>query len=63
MNPEDLQEMARRLEQEALLHGHGFESVLPGGRELWARDDELYTRCRALVAALHEVTEPIRRGR
>ena len=60
MNPEDLQEMARRLEQEALLHAHGFEPVLPDGRELWTRDYELFTRCRALVAALHEVTKPIR---
>lgn len=62
MTPEDLQEMRRRLEQETLLHAHGFEPVLLGEREPWTRDDKLYTRSRALVTALHKVTEPIERG-
>ncbi len=52
MTPEDLAEVSRRLEQEALLHQHGFAPVEPAARELWVKDDELFTRSRALVVAL-----------
>ncbi len=52
MTREDLQEMTRRHAQEALLHRTGFEPLLPDGRELWVRGDELYSRSRALVEAL-----------
>lgn len=55
MTPEDLQEMHRRHSQEHLLHAHGFEPLLPDGRELWTRGYELYTRGRALVVALAEL--------
>ncbi len=48
MTPEDLQEMTRRLEQEALLYRTGFAPVLEGGSELFTREMELYTRSRAL---------------
>ncbi len=48
MIPEDLAQMARRLEQEALLHAAGFEPIRPNARELFTRDLELYTRSRAL---------------
>ncbi len=58
--PEDLQEMTRRLEQEALLYRTGFAPVLEGGSELFIRTGaehpELYTRSRALVSALEELT-------
>ena len=51
MIPEDLAEMHRRHSQEELLFSHGFEPVLPDGRELWTRTGaeplELYTRARA----------------
>ena len=55
MTPEDLAEMGRWLEQEALLHRSGFEPVLPDGRELWMRDLELFSRGRALVVSLEEL--------
>lgn len=55
MTPEDLQEMARRHSQEALLYAHNFEPVRPDGRELWTRGLELYTRSRALIVALAEL--------
>ncbi len=48
MTPEDLQEMSRHHHQEALLHAHGFEPLLPDGHELWVRTGpehpELFTR-------------------
>ena len=56
MTPEDLQEMQRRLSQEHLLHAHDFAPALEGGRELWTRDDELYTRGRAIIEALQVLT-------
>ena len=62
MTPEDLREMQRRLSQEHLLHAHGFAPVLEGGRELWIRDLELYTRGRALVSALEELAAREREG-
>ena len=63
MNPEDLQEMSRRLAQEELLFSHGFKPIRPDARELWLRGHELFTRSRAVVEALREVTKPIRRER
>ena len=56
MIPEDRAEMQRRLSQEQLLHAHGFEPVLPDGRELFTRDLELYTRGRALVVSLEKLS-------
>ncbi len=55
MTPEDLQDMSRRYHQEQLLFVSGFEPVQPGGRKLWVRDYELFTRGRALVTALREL--------
>ncbi len=49
--------MSRRLSQEHLLHAAGFEPIRPGARELWFRNDELYTRSRALLEALNEATQ------
>ena len=55
MTPEDLREMQRRLNQELLLFRSGFEPVLEGGRELFVRDLELFSRGRALVVSLEEL--------
>ncbi len=55
MTDEDLQEMSRRHAQEELLHRTGFEPIRPDSRELWLRDQELFTRQRALVSALEEL--------
>jgi len=63
MTPEDLREMTRRHHQEHLLHAHGFEPVLPDGRELWTRGYELYTRGRALVVVLEELAATDRGSR
>ena len=62
MTPEDLAEMQRRLNQEILSFRSGFAPVLEGGRELFARDLELYTRGRALVSALEELAAREREG-
>ena len=62
MTPEDLQDMTRRLDQERLLFVAGFEPVLPHGRELWVRDDELFSRPRAVVVALQVLTNRRREG-
>ena len=62
MTPEDRAEMIRRLAQEALLHRTGFAPVQPGGRELFTRDHELFTRGRALVVGLWELADGEREG-
>ena len=53
MRPEDRLEMASLLEQEALLHRHGFEPVPENGGELWISlgtdgIPQLWTRAQAL---------------
>lgn len=62
MTDEDLQEMARRLRQEHFLYRTGFKPIRSDARELWLRGHELYTRSRALVSALEELTAGEREG-
>ncbi len=60
VTPEYLQDMTRRHHQEHLLFVAGFEPLLPDGAELFTRTGaehpELYTRSRALVVGLRELT-------